>query len=56
MSPTAGRERYATPTPRRRRAETGGIDPAHDLRALLRALHQWWSKERYRPERRYMRG
>jgi len=30
--------------------------PARGLRALLRAIRRWWAKERYRPERRYMRG
>lgn len=26
------------------------------LRALLRSFQLWWAKQRYRPERRYMRG
>ncbi|HYI84165.1 MAG TPA: hypothetical protein VEX11_13255 [Acetobacteraceae bacterium] len=29
---------------------------SYRVRALFCALRQWWSKERYRPERRYMRG
>jgi hypothetical protein len=34
-----------------------GYEPASPrVRALLRALREWWGKERYRPERRYMRG
>jgi hypothetical protein len=34
----------------------GGEPAARGLRALLQALRRWWAKERYRPERRYMRG
>lgn len=31
--------------------------PSRRLRAMARALRQWWEEDRhYRPERRYMRG
>ncbi|CAA9284894.1 MAG: hypothetical protein AVDCRST_MAG08-4079 [uncultured Acetobacteraceae bacterium] len=51
MSPTAGYHSDG-----RHRAAPWKHKPAHGLRALLRALHRWWARERYRPERRYMRG
>jgi len=51
MSPTAGRQRDE-----RRRTAPKGRELAHGLRAMLRTLHRWWARERYRPERRYMRG
>lgn len=38
------------------RAARKGRRPATGLRALLGALRRWWATERYRPERRYMRG
>lgn len=37
-------------SPKRRGPARGG------WRALFRGLQRWWAKERYRPERRYMRG
>jgi hypothetical protein len=38
-------------------ASSKSHEPAsYRIRALFLALCQWWSKERYRPERRYMRG
>ena len=55
MSPTAGRRRNGPwrGAPAKRR---GGLAACGGLRALLLAFRRWWAKERYRPERRYMRG
>jgi hypothetical protein len=40
---------------RRRAAPAPGLP--RRLRAMARALRQWWAEERhYRPERHYMRG
>jgi hypothetical protein len=51
MSRTEGCQRFGSwrAAPKRRGA-------LHSVRALARALQRWWTKERYRPERRYMRG
>ncbi len=53
MSPTAGHQSdgWWRAAPQKRGGPAGG-----GLRVLLRALQRWWAKERYRPERRYMRG
>lgn len=51
MSSTAGCQRSGS-----WRAAPKGREASHGMRALVRALQRWWAKDRYRPERRYMRG
>jgi hypothetical protein len=42
---------------RRHRRAAPAQGPSDRLRAVARALRQWWAEDRhYRPERRYMRG